>query len=605
LISEEDEKWVKRQMNGREVVKNKMSKKLREETVYKYSNNGKGQLREASLIAGKPYFLKYVNKTEKDFLVAEPSIEEPTRKIVPPHEEEYPYEPYIFQDANEPNYYLQRAKKETIHSLYQKVKRVVKLFNDIDDRTLNLISADILTTYFQDRFSTVHYLIIVGENGTGKSAIADTFAALGYRVVVMTNPTKAIWYRVLGPIEYGQVTIVADESEGIEDSVEIMSILKDGYQTKHKVPRMDSDNKKPEWFYPFCIKIIICEKSPAEHKAKGLLDRSFKIKTFKGYPQYDIKEVRNPQGNKIRQKLLHEIEDLRKQLLVFRLYYNQPLPEIDINIDGRDKELCKPLMQLFYNTESQKEIEETLQYFIDIKNERKRQSLEAIIYPIIVDIVSETGNAVPSRQLWQAIIDKLDGHIDDNNPNVFYSTDYGKIYINRITGIATDKFGAERKHGNKSNSILVFKNGDLIKMAKIYASTKGIQTKLLEYDAPDSFDALPKNDKPSDLRERDKKYTNIRNSRFNPQINVIKTDDNVTINSSPELISASHASHASHDLTQEYPSECYYCAQKFDGVGKENYVKHVLQKHSKMPCYPGLADIKLHSLSAKGMPWEI
>ena len=40
----------------------------------------------------------------------------------------------------------------------------------------------------------------------------------------MTNPTKAIWYRVSGYIEYGQVTIMTDESEGIENDVEIMSV---------------------------------------------------------------------------------------------------------------------------------------------------------------------------------------------------------------------------------------------------------------------------------------------------------------------------------------------------------------------------------------------
>lgn len=32
---------------------------------------------------------------------------------------------------------------------------------------------------------------------------------------------------------------------------------------KHKVPRMDSNNQKTEWYYPFCIKMIICEKSPS------------------------------------------------------------------------------------------------------------------------------------------------------------------------------------------------------------------------------------------------------------------------------------------------------------------------------------------------------
>ncbi len=481
MTIKDDKKWVKEQMRGHEVVIKNTPTKLREDIVYKYSNNGKGYLRESCIIDGEPYFLKYsVTEKGKDFLAVEPYIDEATRRLVPPHMEECPFEPYIFHNALESEYYLKRAKGETIHSLYEKIKSMVRLYNDVDEKSLNLISADILATYFQDRFSTVHYLIIVGDNGTGKSAIADTFAALGYRVVVMTNPTKAIWYRVLGSVEYGQVTIVADESEGIEESLEIMSILKDGYQTKHKIPRMDSDNKKPEWFYPFCIKVIICENAPGEYKAKGLLDRSFTIKTFKGFPRHDIKEVRNPQGNKTRQKQLDEIEDLRKLLIAFKVYHKESLPEIDIGLDGRDKELCKPLIQLFYNTESQKEIEETLQYFINIKNQRKKQSLEAVIYPIVTNAVSQFGNELPSRQLWELVINNLEGQLDEKNPNVFYSTDFGKLYINRITKIATDKFGAEKKHGSKNNSILNFNTENLVKMGKIYGLKEGIQI-LLHY----------------------------------------------------------------------------------------------------------------------------
>jgi hypothetical protein len=55
----------------------------------------------------------------------------------------------------------------------------------------------------------------------------------------------------------------------------------------------------------------------------------------------------------------------------------------------------------------------------------------------------------------------------------------------------------------------------------------------------------------------------------------------------------------------EYPPNCYYCNECFDGIGKQSYEKHVLSRHPKKPCYPGLADIEHHSLVAKGMWWEI
>jgi hypothetical protein len=49
--------------------------------------------------------------------------------------------------------------------------------------------------------------------------------------------------------------IIADEAEKIGESVEVMSTLKTGYQPIGKVFRMDSDNKKQQFFYPFCFKI--------------------------------------------------------------------------------------------------------------------------------------------------------------------------------------------------------------------------------------------------------------------------------------------------------------------------------------------------------------
>src|SRR5438093_5865364 len=132
---------------------------------------------------------------------------------------------------------------------------------------------------------------------------------------------------------------------------------------------MDTDNKKQEWYYAYCMKIILHEKSLDATSAKGILDRCLPINSVKGFPQYNIKEVRNPQGNMMRQKHLDEIIDLRKLLLVFKLVHSyDPLPEVEIGLDGRDRELCKPTLQLFCGFGASKEligkIEKALEHFI-------------------------------------------------------------------------------------------------------------------------------------------------------------------------------------------------------------------------------------------------
>jgi len=63
--------------------------------------------------------------------------------------------------------------------------------------------------------------------------------------------------------------------------------------------------------------------------------------------------------------------DIRKLLLVYRLrHYNEPLPDVGLTIQNRDKQLCKPLIRLFQNTEAL-EILESLSKLLIEKNERK------------------------------------------------------------------------------------------------------------------------------------------------------------------------------------------------------------------------------------------
>jgi hypothetical protein len=487
--------------------KQKDEPKPKEETVYKFSNKGQGELREAVIIEGQPYFEKYYCNEEKNkyFIQVEPKITDITPTLRPPLTEEYPYEPYEYKTVDEPQKYLLLAMKEKPDTLLAKIKMWVKNLNDIDEKIATLLSANIFGSYFQDRFSTVHYLIVVGANGTGKSAFGETFECLGYRAVNIANATESFYFRLFGTIEYGQVTLIVEEFDKMDENSQIMAMLKVGYQPFAKVPRMNSDNTKLEFFYPFCFKIMISEKSPDEDKARGVLDRSFKNKTVKGYPKYKIKEIRNPQGNPERQKKLDEMNHLRKLLLAYRLLHiKDPYKEVDVGLDGRDEELCKPLLQLFYtlgaSEETRTELEKTLQYFLDIKNNRKGDSLEGTVYPIVVAAVSSLENHIPltdydnededeqkrlksisTTELWQQITSSLDGHFDQDKdgtirqPNTFYSDDFGRLYRSWVIAIIRDKFGAEKDHTRKGNN-LIFDLDRLDKMKRIYENDGKIKT---------------------------------------------------------------------------------------------------------------------------------
>lgn len=91
-------------------------------------------------------------------------------------------------------------------------------------------------------------------------------------------------FRLCGTVEFGQVTIIAEEVDRLDENSSTMSVLKEGYQLNARVPRMNSDNTKMDFFNPFCFKILIAEKSHRDDRAKCVIDRSFRIKSYKGSP---------------------------------------------------------------------------------------------------------------------------------------------------------------------------------------------------------------------------------------------------------------------------------------------------------------------------------
>ena len=151
----------------------------------------------------------------------------------------------------------------------------------------------------------------------------------------MTDPTAANIFRVLGKVEYGQCTIVMDESEKIDKSQDIMSILKTGSQFNGKVAKINihGGNESQQFFFTYCLKFIIAERSPSQSLAKGVLDRTFLYTAYKGKPRHDIKEVLNPAGNQRLQKLLDELVEFRKLMLAYRLiHYHNPIADIDVGL---------------------------------------------------------------------------------------------------------------------------------------------------------------------------------------------------------------------------------------------------------------------------------
>jgi hypothetical protein len=384
--------------------------------------------------------------------------------------------------------FVKAAKEASIGSLYLRTKQYVKEYNDQDGSKIILIALDIVSSYFQDKFSTTHYIGVVGDNDSGKSSLGITFEATAYRPLYMTDPSAANIFRCLGTIEPGQCTIILDEADKIDKSPEMMAILKTGYQLNGKVPKINTNTLRQEFFFTYCLKIIIGERSMSLTQAKGVHDRTFSLTAYAGDSVFDIKETLNPQGNPTCNKRWNDLLSFRKLLLIYRLiHYDDPPVDIETDLKRRNRELVKPLLQLFHSVEPKvrHEIKSTLENFLKAKQGKKENTLEAVLCPIIKELVLKN-NRILASDIWGIIKEgnRIRGHYDDGRPNEFQTEDFGTIYQNTLTTLICDKFGAVKKHTEKG-SVLIFDQEKFLKVSESYALETKIQ---LTWDYPDGPD---------------------------------------------------------------------------------------------------------------------
>jgi hypothetical protein len=71
---------------------------------------------------------------------------------------------YLFSSPEEINTYVAEAEKETLDSLYDRVKSIWKKYVDADDFHIVICAADTLFTYFQDKLGMTHYLLFLAPS---------------------------------------------------------------------------------------------------------------------------------------------------------------------------------------------------------------------------------------------------------------------------------------------------------------------------------------------------------------------------------------------------------------------------------------------------------
>ena len=485
-------------MNGAEEKKKKSGSESSTESVavvrvMKYTANKEApQLWEAVRIKGSYCFVSYDSTTNT--VLTKDKIEDydcGSGKTLEPSDDADP-EPFSFRDKAELESKIEFVRKgKHVGYLFRKVKYFVKCFYDTDiEAYTDLIAADIVFTYFQDRIGKTHYILVWGDPDTGKGAILECFNQLGYRGVSVTNDTAATIYRSLGSLEKGQVIMIIDEANKLEDDLFLLNVLKVGYKGNTKVRRvMDAQSSqfsKIEYFFAYCFKILAAEKLPSSWKTGGFRSRCFEIHTAPGNPQIDIGDVIDNAGDPKNAKTMSELAELRKLLFAYRLvHYSDPIPDIAIKgITGRDRELIKPLLRLFithgHDDEVLDTVKDTLHYFVKGRNEDKTDSFAAYIHRLLKGLVKSDETELSFSDIWKHIEDELEGEPIPDKTDWICTPLFGDISKNRLWNTLRSLGGDSGRNPKGTVRVWKFKTKTLRRFDSVFK------------DIPDTIEIIKK-----------------------------------------------------------------------------------------------------------------
>jgi hypothetical protein len=400
--------------------------------------------------------------------------------------------PYSFSSEQELMEYINLAKIETIDSLFEKILKEYRNYVNTEEHTLVILAADTLYSYFQTKFGTTHYNILVGETGSGKNSALLVFRTLGYGVFYITSASAANYYTFLGDIQEGQGSIAEDEADNIGKDSDKKNVIKTGYASGGSVPKtsFSQDGQRHQKSYlTFCLKWFAMEELPFDKNNRGIFDRSFIHYFVRAEVKYNIKEILSDKNSELHKALNH----LRKILFAFKLSnYHFKFPEIQTNLDAREAELAHFLLRMFKDTQNFEKVRIALSKLIYDKTESKSDSIEAKITESLNLIIRENSNInrdifeISNEEFYDTfkVIAEAKDDAWDSSGSTFYLPEGIKISKYKLSKLLTSKFRAKPTRTNQSRGFIV-KRKDIEKISKQYVvieEIKIINNEQYQYD---------------------------------------------------------------------------------------------------------------------------
>jgi energy-coupling factor transporter ATP-binding protein EcfA2 len=367
---------------------------------------------EAIYQNGKPCFLV---RNGESFKTVE-SLEVDGQVFYPKEKRSFPYESYGLYEATVPN------REE----LFWKVRNEFQSFIDVESIWKEVLASFILLSYQQEKLQTVPYIFLYGDNESGKSTVLQMLNLLCYRPLYGVTIPPADIYGYLEDSDSVGV-VLEDEIQGIHKDVDKIKIYKAGYKRGASVPRtiITLNDRIIKYYGVFSLKACASEQLPT---VKGFRERFIEIPMVEGSPEKEWSDITKEDFERLR--------NLRNMLLKWKMLSKEwELPNVELNMKGRVKELWKPILQIT----SGLTVYDTLFKFVeDQKKERlnvKQDTLEGKVVQIVIEIfngVKDSSSSIPFQTIWNRLQEELDGKIDANKPNVMDTSDFFQVTKNKV-----------------------------------------------------------------------------------------------------------------------------------------------------------------------------
>lgn len=367
---------------------------------------------EAIYNSGKPCFLVNSRGT---FILLE-SVEVDEQEVFPKEARNVPYEPYGFSQEPTP----------PMEVLYNEVRAVFEDYIDVQDPWKDVMAACVLLSYQQHKLQTVPYVLVYGDNESGKSTVLQIFKTLCYRPLYGVTIPAADIYGYLDDNDSTGV-VLEDEIQGIHKDIDKVKIYKAGYKRGASVPRtlITQNDRIIKYYNVFSFKAIASEQLP---QVKGFRERFLEIAMTEGYPAKEWSDVK-PED-------LEHLREVRNKLLKWRMQTReQELPDVELSIKGRLKELWKPLLQI---TKGLVVYDNLFNFVENQQKERlniKQDTLEGKIVKVVISILNEIKDNSAStsfQTIWSRLKEELDGKIDEKKPNVMDTSEFFQVTKNKV-----------------------------------------------------------------------------------------------------------------------------------------------------------------------------